>query len=182
VKFRDILTTAATVTGLINPALGAAIGAVNGLLPKDKQLPITATGNDVAQMVEQLPPEQRASLMEREIDLAIAREDGWTERYKAMTQADGQETRAAIVRMMARVLVFEILAFTVLFFWQPDVVNSEQVWLIFGVLTGTPATVLLNYFGNLRREHAQRQASISGQPLPKGLGAVLGKVVAGSRV
>lgn len=165
-KLKDILAGAATVAGTLNPALGAAIGLVNGLLPEDKQLPITSTGAEVQRVVDQLPAEQRASLLEREIDLEIAREEGWSTRYQAMCSADGQESRAKIVMMMAQVLVFEILAFTVLFFWRPEVINSQEVWLIFGVLTGTPATVLLNYFGNLRREHAQRQNAISGQSAP----------------
>lgn len=166
-KLRDVLRGAATVAGTLNPAVGAAIGLVNQFLPDDKQLPQTATGADIEDaMVANIPPQQRASLYERKVDLEIAQEEGWTARYEAMCRSDGQGTRAWIAKQMARVLVFEILAFTVWAFWYPEQLSNPVLWTVFGTLTGVPGTLLLNYFGNLRKEQGQRAAAISGvQPL-----------------
>jgi len=50
--------------------------------------------------------------MEKRIDLQIAREEGWTDRYKAMTAADGQSTRPRIALMMAWAVVSVIGLFT----------------------------------------------------------------------
>lgn len=151
------------VAGTVNPAVGAAIGLVNQFLPADKQLPESATGSDVEDaMVANLTPEQRGSLYERQIDLSIAQEEGWTARYQAMCRSDGQETRAWIARQMARVLVFEILAFTLWAFFYPEQLTNPVLWTVFGTLTGVPGTILLNYFGNLRKEQGHRAAAISG--------------------
>ncbi len=47
-RIREILSATANVAGALNPALAAAIGVVNGLLPKDQRLPLTATGSMVS--------------------------------------------------------------------------------------------------------------------------------------
>jgi hypothetical protein len=168
-----ILKGAAALAGTVHPGVAAAIGLVNEFLPEDKQLPETATGKDVDDAIEGLPPEAQRAIREKEIDLEIAREEGWTERYKAMTQADGQETRAHIVLQLTRVLCFEILAFTVLIIWRPEVLESDALCVVFGVLTATPATVIMNYFGNLRREHSQRQEAMGVAKKAGGLMKVL---------
>jgi hypothetical protein len=176
-KFKDILAGAATLTSIAFPALAPVIGLVNKLLPDDKKLPEDATGNDVQAVVDTLPPEQQASLMEREIDLKIKQEEGWTERYKAMCSADGQETRAKVVIMLTKVLCFEILAFTGLFFWHPEILSNSSVWVVFGTLTAVPAATIGKYFGELRREHGQRQVSAGADPKAmSGLG-VLAKLI-----
>ena len=172
-KLKDILSGAAAIAGTLHPGIGAAIGLVNKFLPEDKKLPETATGDDVKSAMEDLPPEQKASLMEQEIDLEKIRLDKQASVYIALSKADGQETRAKIVMKMANVLVFEILAFTVMFFWNPAILSNESVWIVFGVLTATPATVLMNYFGNLRKEHAQRQITAGADSKGiSGLGAL----------
>lgn len=165
-KLRDVLRGAAAVAGTVNPAVGAAIGLVNQFLPPEKKLPESATGADIEDAMLTLPPEHRVSLMEREIDLKIAQEEGWSRRYEAMCRADGQSTRPWIAKQMTKVLSFEILAFTLWVFLHPEQATNPALWTVFGTLTAVPATVLINYFGNLRREHGARQASISGvQPL-----------------
>lgn len=178
-KLFDILKGAATVIGTANPLIGAAITVANQFLPDDEKLPDAATGQQVIDKINTLPPDQQASVFNHEIDLKIAQEEGWTERYKAMCSSDDQSSRARIAIMMAQVLVFEIMAFTVLFFWDRSVLNSDA-WMVFGVVTGTPAAILLNYFGNLRREHSQRQevmgaSDVSGNPLMKIVASLFNK-------
>ncbi|WP_299580931.1 hypothetical protein [uncultured Microbulbifer sp.] len=137
---------------------------INAVLPQDKQLPSSATGIEAEQSVQTLRLEQRASLLERQVDLHIAQEEGWTSRYIAMCQADGQSSRAQIALMMAKVLCFEILAFTLWAFVYPEQMNNPVLWTVFGTLTGVPATFLGKYFGELRREQNKRQETMGAAP------------------
>lgn len=155
-KFTDILTSLkpfAGVAAAMIPGGPAALALVNAFLPENERLPETATGGEIQSAVDKLPPAARASLLEKEVDLKIAQEEGWTERYKAMCSGDGQETRARIALMMAYILSFEILAFTVHIFMGGV---SADMWVVFGTLTAIPAGVLGKYFGDLRREQNAR--------------------------
>lgn len=181
-KVSDILKsigkTALTAIGVANPLVGAGIAAVNMFLPDDKKLPESATGQEVQDAAASLPPDQRASLLEKRVDLEIAREEGWTERYKAMCENDGQSSRARIALMMARTTCFIIILFSSAI--TVEIINhglgglseSQTLWTIFGVLTTVPAGLLGKYFGELRREQTNRQAVISGQTLTSGVGAI----------
>ncbi|WP_321367884.1 hypothetical protein [uncultured Desulfuromusa sp.] len=167
-KFKEILTTLkpfASVAASFVPGGSAAIELVNAFLPEDKKLPETATGGDVISAVDSLPAEQRASLFEKQIDLEIAQEEGWTDRYKAMCAADGQSTRPKIAYMMAQVLCFEILAFTVWCFIYPEQMRNPVLWTVFGTLTGVPAGVLTKYFGDLKKEQQNRLGSSNKGPI-----------------
>jgi hypothetical protein len=146
--------TAAVAT--VFPAAAPLIPLVNKLLPDDKQLPETATGTELAQAYESLPPEQRVEIDRIAASITIAQEEGWTERYAAMCQADGQSTRPKIALMMAQVLCFEILAFTVWCFVCQDQMNNPILWTVFASLTAVPGGLLGKYFGELRREQGQR--------------------------
>lgn len=180
-KLKDILKGAATLTSVAFPQLAPAIALVNKFLPEDKKLPETATGGDVDSAINSLPPEQQASIREMEVDLEKHRLDRQAEVYIALSKADGQETRAKIALEQSRILCFEILAFTVWSFWNPEILGNGLVWTAFGVLTAWPSTVLMNYFGNLRKEHAQRQitAGADGGAI-KGLG-ILSKILPWSK-
>ncbi|MCH9735883.1 MAG: hypothetical protein K0U78_15245 [Actinomycetia bacterium] len=160
-KFKDVLKTVGA--GLISshPVGAAVLGAVNMFLPDDKKLPEDSTGEQVKSTVDKLPPEQKASLMEKEIDLEIAREEGWTERYKAMCKYDGQSTRPKIALMMAKVFCGVLLGFLIIIAYAVAqegmaVLNQPYLWTIFATLTATPAGLLGKYFGELRKEQANR--------------------------
>jgi len=152
----------AAVASTLIPGGPAILAAVNAFLPSDQKLPETATGADVAAAVAALPPDQRASLLEKRIDLQIAQEEGWTDRYKAMTKADGQSTRPRIALMMAYVTCFIILLFSsaiaVQIFTEGlgSLAEAAGAWTVFGTLLGIPSGVLAKYFGELRREQGQR--------------------------
>ncbi|USD19767.1 hypothetical protein MJO52_11805 [Microbulbifer variabilis] len=161
-KLKEILKAAGGMT--LDIFAPGARQIINAVLPRDKQLPPSATGIEAKQSVRALPPEQRASLLERQVDLQIAQEEGWTSRYRAMCQADGQSSRAQIALMMAKVLCFEILAFTLWAFVYPEQMQSPVLWTVFGTLTGVPATLLGKYFGELRREQNKRQESMGASP------------------
>lgn len=163
-KFRDIFDAIKPLAGVaatINPVVGAALAAVNAFLPDEDKLPVDATGQQITDKVASLPPDQRAQLMIREVDLQIAQEEGWTERYKAMVQADGQSTRPKIALMMAKILSAMLLGFVVLLFYIAategmSAIMDGSLWTIFAALTATPAGILGKYFGELRKEQGQR--------------------------
>jgi len=171
-KLRDILRGAATIMGTLHPGIGAAIGLVNNFLPDDKKIPESSTGAEVQAAIATLTPGQQSSIMEREIDLKISQEEGWTERYKAMCQSDGQETRAKIANKMCNMLCAITTLFCIIVAWQihkygmSNLSENSSIWMVFGILVSTPTTLLMNYFGNLRNEQANRQTAISGQKMP----------------
>jgi len=174
-KLSTILNGALTIAGTLHPGIGAAIAAVNAFLPGDKQLPATATGQDVREAADTLSPEQRAEVLGMEIELSIAQEEGWTERYSAMCAGDGQSTRPRIALMMARLLCWAtmllvgVLAYGVYDSGLDSLKDaSAGVIGLFGVLTAVPASILAKYFGELRREQNAR-LGVEPKPLLGGL-------------
>lgn len=166
-KLKDVLKTVGAGVLSSHPVGAGIIAAVNLFLPDDEKLPEGSTGAQVKNAVEQLPPEQKASVMEKQIDLAIHEEDGWTERYKAMCSADGQSTRPRIALMMAKIFSATLLGFMVIIAYAVvnegfEVLNSPYVWQLFATLTGVPAALLGKYFGELRKEQGNRLA-INGE-------------------
>lgn len=161
-KIKDILKAAGGVA--LDVFAPGSRQLINAVLPTDKQLPGTATGSEADAAIASLPPEQRQNVLEKQIDLDIQLDKGWTDRYVAMTQADGQSTRPRIAFMMAQVLSFEILAFTVWAFVYPDEMSNSALWTVFLTLTGVPAGLLGKYFGELRKEQRNRQETLGAAP------------------
>jgi hypothetical protein len=148
---------------------------INAVLPADKQLPETAIAADAQSAIDALPPDQRAAVLSKEIDLEIQQDQGWTQRYIAMTQADGQSTRPRIALMMSQTLAFEILAFTVWAFWYPTEMGNPALWTVFATLTGVPASLLAKYFGELRKEQRNRQETLGAPPVVGLIKQLMGK-------
>lgn len=165
-KLGEILKTAGSIA--LDVFAPGARELVNSVLPDDKKLGPGATGKDAEAGLSWATPQQRAHILEQEIALQVAQEEGWTARYQAMCQADGQSSRAKIALRMANVLCFEILAFTVWAFVYPEQMASPVLWTVFATLTGIPAGLLGKYFGELRREQRNRQESL-GAPAMSGL-------------
>ena len=89
------------------------------------------------------------------------REENWTERYVAMVKADSQSTRPKIALIMAWLVVIESIVFISFLSYSVytsgiSSLNQPYLWTVFGVLTGIPSGILGKYFGELRREQANR--------------------------
>jgi len=171
--FDSIKGPLASVAASMIPFGPQILGVVNAMLPDDKKLPETATGSQIADAVESLPPEQRASLMEKRIDLQIAKEEGMTERYKAMAEADGQETRARLVNKAMNALIALTTVFISAMAWVyvdrgAAAAFSGEMAAVFGVFSGTFAYVIRSYFGDLRTETKSRHHVIDSKPQPLG--------------
>lgn len=181
-NFSDIFNAVkgplASVAASLIPGGPLILGAVNALLPDDKKLPETATGQQIANAVESLTPEQRASLMEKRIDLQIAREEGATERYKAMAASDGQETRARIVNRAMTTLMAISAVFVAATAWVyveqgAEAAFSVEMAGVFITVSGTFAYVIRAYFGDLRSEAKSRHQVVDAKPQPLGVLASL---------
>jgi len=166
------------------PGGSMLMGVVNELLPEDKKLPVGATGNDVRAAIESLPPSDRARIMEKEIDLDLAdiRESHST--VRAMLDSDAknpQSTRPYIAKHAFHIIAMTSIA--IMLAWSYAVYTGDAVMVkqiqegaIFVVaLNGTLATLLLAYFGTIRKEHKQKMDAASGNPQAPGiLGLVSG--------
>lgn len=159
----DWLKPLAGVASVLIPGVAPVLAAVNAFLPEGEKLPPEATGRQIMDAYEKMPPEDRVKIEEIAASVTIAQEENFTSRYTTMTKADGQSSRAAIARQMSLTLCGVILLFAYGFLSE-SLGSDSMTWQVFGLLVGTPASILLAYFGVLRKEHAQRN-SIA----PKGL-------------
>jgi hypothetical protein len=166
------------------PGGAMLMGVVNELLPDDKKLPVGATGNDVKAAIESLPPTDRARIMEKEIDLDLAdiRESHST--LRAMLDSDAknpQSTRPYIAKHAFHIIAVTSVA--IMAAWSYAVYSGDSVMVkqiqegaIFVVaLNGTLATLLLAYFGSIRKEHKQKMDAASGNKQPSGIAGLVSR-------
>lgn len=168
-KLGDILKTVGS--GLIQtllPGTGSLIVAgINEFLPINKQLPETATVEQANSALNSLPPEHRASLLEKEFDVKM-------EAYntlQVMLQANAQSkhtTRPKIAYEVWQVVGITTIAFV--FGWLFAVVtgNTEMIskiensYMFAGMLIAPLIVWLNSYFGVLRDEAKDKLNSAQG--------------------
>ena len=156
-KLRDILRPIGAVAGFIHPGIGAAISVVNQFLPEEDKVPQNATPEEVNAKIATLPPDQQASIYEKEIDLKLAEVKSEVDRYEIMTRADSQSTRPKIALLMAYAVCWLIVLYTGIIIYAIHTKTDMSTWWpLFGVIIAVPAEVLRNYFGNLRKEQGNR--------------------------
>jgi hypothetical protein len=179
-KLLDIVKTIGT--GIIREAVpsgGLIIDIVNSFLPDDKKLPGNASGAQVEEAVASLPPEQRARIQEKEIDVDLTLIKERHSTVRAMLEADyknPQTTRPYIAK--GAFLVIAACTLAVVATWcggvwlnRPEIVNAaaESGDMLFYLL-GPLVTLLWAYFGILKQEHSKRLDTASGSPSqPKSL-------------
>lgn len=163
-------------TGLLSSTpLGlAALPIINAFLPDDKKLPVDATGDQAQAAVKSLPPIEQSKIELAEINLEVEQERGRTERYKAMCESDGQETRAKTVNKAMNALITLSLIFVCAISYVyiqegAKVAFSYELAAVYGVVTSTFAYVVRAYFGDLRAETKSRHATIDDKPRAESL-------------
>lgn len=176
-NFGDVLKTIGSGLLSTHPVGAGIVSAVNLFLDDDDKLPEGATGEQVKRKVGELPAEAQTKLMEKQVDLDIKKEEGWTERYKSMCENDGQSTRPRIALMMAKVFCGVLLGFVIILAYAVategvGVLNAPYLWTVFASLTATPAGLLAKYFGELRREQRNRMETMSGKNPTNDLGII----------
>lgn len=179
-KLWDIVKTigsAAIQTAL--PGTGSLIvGAVNAMLPDDKKLPESATGQQAASAIGMLPPEQQTEIMSKEYDVTIEDIKQSHDTLRTMLDADAnnpQSTRPYIAKGSFHVVAFAIIVTVSL--WAYGVATSDD-GIVKTIVDGwpfllaaiAPLVILLHaYFGILKKEHKDRLDAANGSANPAGI-------------
>ena len=192
----DILSIAKSVGGaalnMVMPGAGTAVvGLVNEFLPDNKKLPSSATGHDVQHAVASLPPDQRAAIMSRQIDVDLAEVNRAADVQRAMLMSDAttpHTTRPKIVYQSFQIVA--AISMIVISLWA-YAVSTGQTDLVKAVMDGWPfvlgvigpfVALLRSYFGILKVEHSNKIASITGAPQPvPGMAGTISSIVGALR-
>lgn len=180
-KFSDIwskvIEPAGSLIGDFVPYVGPAVKAINSFMPNDKKLPTNATKDEIMAAVESLPPEHKAALMEKKVELEIIKEKEWSKVVDSLAKADatGNTTRPLIATMMAWATCFAIVVFVSLWgvaVWgeKDDTLKAiSDGWPMIVAILATPTALLRAYFGMRTEEKKARYAQSAGQPHVSGI-------------
>lgn len=188
-KFSDIwkkvIEPVGSMVGDFVPYVGPAVKAINSFMPADKQLPETATKDDIQAAVDSLPPAQKAALMEKKVELEIVKEKEWSKVVGSLAAADatGNSTRPWIAKLMGGVVAFAIVVFVCLWGYAVGAGETEMIkainnaWPMIVAILGTPTLLLRAYFGMRTEEKKARYAQSAGQPHISGIAGMIGSLL-----
>lgn len=187
-KLWDIAKTLGSVALQVAlPGVGSRIvGEVNKLLPADKKLPAGATGNDINNAVANLPPEQQASVMEKEFDVDIERLKQAGESNRAMLAAEANSTHTTRPRIaLGAFRVVSFISLLIVSMWSYAILDGDKEllkaivdgWPWVAVLIGPFVGWLNSYFGILKQEHKNKLDAANGGSTPSGIAGILGSLI-----
>jgi len=175
----DIVKTVGSgIISSVVPGGGAIIGAINAMLPDDKKLPENATGEQAADAIQSLPPDQRAQVIQKEFEVDITQIVEAHSTVRAMLDADAKTphtTRPYIAKGSFHVVAFTII--TAVSIWSYGV-STQKPELVKAVMDGwpfilaviAPLVVLLHaYFGVLKQEQKNKLDAAGGSTAPSGI-------------
>lgn len=154
------------------PLSGMAFDIINDALPDDKKLSETSTGIDAESALEALPPEQKASLLEKKLDVEIEEIKAHVGVIEALSEVDktGNTTRPAIAKGMAQLIGFGVIiilapiAYAIMVGNPKMIFSISQIWPLIATAIGIPAGIVNSYFGKRTKEKAQKYEAISNTP------------------
>ena len=163
-KIKNIVAKAAPMLGtVLGGPLGGAAGSLiaAGLGVEDSpEAVMQALSQDPAALakVKEIESNNHVEIQRLITQTVIAKEEGWTERYKAMTTADGHSTRPKIALMMAWALLvpYIIIGCAMAYAVIEKQVDLANMWPTLLAYLAIPLGILNKYFGELRREQGQR--------------------------
>ena len=173
-KLSDILIKAgSTILKTLIPGSGLLIDSVNAFLPEDKKLPNDATGTQVADAVNTLPPDQRVLVLMKEYDVEIAEITSWTQVQSSLAEADksGASTRPKIALMMAKIVSFVVVAYSsaliiaIILDRVSMITSLSNTWPLMLAIIATPTLLLRAYFGMRSKEKENRYNVAMGQSI-----------------
>ena len=176
-KLSDILIKAgSTILKTLIPGSGLLIDSVNAFLPEDKKLPNDATGTQVADAVNTLPPDQRVLVLMKEYDVEIAEITSWTQVQSSLAEADksGASTRPKIALMMAKIVSFVVVAYSsaliiaIILDRVSMITSLSNTWPLMLAIIATPTLLLRAYFGMRSKEKENRYNVAAGQSIQPG--------------
>lgn len=186
-KLWDIVKTVggAVVRNAV-PGGGLLVDVVNEFLPEDKKLPAEATGTDIANVVDQLPPDKRAELLGREFDVDITQIQESNATVRAMLEADTKNphtTRPYIAKGAFHVVAFAVvIAISV---WAYGVFMKDEAlvtavmdgWQFVLAVIGPLVTLLWAYFGVLKQEQKNRLDAAGNRSASSGFSGLINALV-----
>jgi len=150
-----------------------AIDMVNKFLSEDKKLPPNATGEQVSQAIQLLPPEIQAQILSKEYDVQIAEINAWERIQGHLADADraGSSTRPKISLMFAHVVSFVMIAFSSALVIQVYMGKAkiEEAWPLALALIAPAVELLRYYFGKRSNEKEERYHVATGVPAKAGI-------------
>ena len=163
-KIKSVVAKAAPMLGtVLGGPLGGAAGSLiaAGLGVEDSpEAVMQALSQDPAALakVKEIESNNQVEIQRLVTQTVIAKEEGWTERYKAMTEADGHSTRPQIAMMMAWALLIPYILIGAAMAWAviDESVMIEDMWPTLLAYLMIPLGILNKYFGELRKEQGQR--------------------------
>ena len=179
--WKNVIAPVGSVVGDFVPYVGPAVKAINSFMPDDKKLPENASKDDIMAAVDSLPPEQKAALMEKQVELEIVKEKEWSKVVDSLARADstGNSTRPWIAKLMASVVAFAIVIFIIMWAVAVGFNKTEMIkavndgWPVVVALLGTPTYLLKAYFGMRTDEKKARYAQSVGQPHVSGIAGII---------
>lgn len=164
------------------PGGGLIVDALNAILPGDKKLPSDATGDQINEAVQSLPPEQRAALLDKEFDVELTQIKESNSTLRTMLESDAKNqhsTRPYIAKGAFQVVGFVTLLTSSIWGYAIATGKAEIVkatvsgWPFILSVIGPLVTLLLAYFGVLKKEQKDRLDAASGSTSPAGLVGVI---------
>lgn len=187
-KLFDIIAKVgkSAIKAVMPGSVGAVLDAVNSLLPKDKQLGDSATGDDISAAIESLPPDQRAGILSKELDVELTEIKESYSTARAMLEAERLSTHTTrpeialgAFRLVAAITLMIVSGWLVAVV-KGDAVMAETiqggaVWV--GVLLVPFIAWIDRYFGKLTREHKTRVDAVTGNSTPGGVLGILSNII-----
>jgi len=186
-KLFDIIKrVAGGVISTAVPGGGLILGAVNALLPGDKQLPSDATGADVSVAMVDLSSSDRLKLEAKEFDVDITQIKESHSTVRTMLEADvanPHSTRPRIALGAFRVIAFAVVitvgawAYGVIFGDAAMVKAVMGGWQFILAMIGPLVTLLWAYFGVLKTEHKNKLDAANGSSTPSGITGLISSLI-----
>lgn len=160
------------------PGGSLIVSTLNSLLPSTSKLDDNATGDDITKAIYTLPEDKRADVLGQKFEVEKTLITESSSCLQAAIEADTktpQTTRPKIALGCFRVVAF--IHICAVCAWGYGVVITDELvitsimqgWPFILALTGPFTTVLIGYFGILRKEHKQRLDAAQGITQPKGI-------------
>ena len=177
-NLKGILNVGALVAGTVFPPLGAAIKIINTQLPKDQQLPESATGSQAEAAMMTLPASAQASLLSQEIAAEVTKDNNFKDIVLALNEADasGASTRPQMADKAMNTLVGQSVAMMICIMYAVATGDTEMIqnikdlWPLVLALLAPFAAVVKQYLGIRTQDKRARLQAAVGQPVSAPVG------------
>lgn len=152
------------------------LGVVNSFLPSDKKLPAQATGEQIQSAVNALPPEARASLLEKQFDVDITQIKESHNTARIMLEMEAKSTHSTRPKIAYQAFqVVSAISLMIVFGWM-YAISMGKPMLVKSIAEGWPFVAAIifpfvgwlnRYFGILKSEHKNRLDAAGGHPTSK---------------